>query len=87
MPSTRRYLVTGARGFVGSHVVERLIRRGHDVRAFVRYTSDGGAGLIESIHAATEVIRGDLRDQDAVRRAMRGADAVVHLGARCGIPT
>ena len=78
MASTRRYLVTGAGGFVGSHVVERLFHRGHDVRAFVRYTSDGGTGLLDSTHAAAEVILGDLRDQDAVRRAMRGVDAVVH---------
>jgi dTDP-glucose 4,6-dehydratase len=86
----RRVLVSGAGGFIGSHLVERLARAGAHVTAFVRYTSSGRAGFLDDLDPVARseftVVLGDLRDEDAVRRAMHGVDAVLHLGALIGIP-
>src|SRR5215212_8258996 len=86
----RSVLVSGAGGFIGSHLVERLVDAGAHVRAFVRYTSSGRAGFLDDLDALTRselnVIFGDLRDEDAVRQAVDGVDAVFHLGALIGIP-
>lgn len=83
-------LVTGAGGFIGSHVVERAVALGARTRAFVRYTSRAQAGFLDTLDASVrgsiEVIRGDLRDYDAVAQAVQGADVVLHLGALVGIP-
>lgn len=83
-------LVTGAGGFIGSHLIERLAREGAQVRAFVRYNSRHDAGLLAllpgELLASVEVVAGDLRDYDAVRKAMEGADIVFHLGALIAIP-
>lgn len=88
--NARKVLVTGAGGFIGSHLVEQLVRTGAHVRAFVRYTSSGQAGLLQQLSpdllAQVELIFGDLRDQDAVRRAMNGMQKVMHLGALIAIP-
>lgn len=85
-----RYLVTGAAGFIGSHLVERLLADGHDVRAFVRYNSTSNWGWLEpyaqSPNDHLEICAGDIRDFDAVSRAMKGLDAVFHLAALIGIP-
>ncbi|MGA2585570.1 MAG: SDR family NAD(P)-dependent oxidoreductase [Candidatus Aminicenantales bacterium] len=82
--------VTGAGGFIGSHLVERLAALGSRVRAFVRYTSRPQAGFLDTldqnIRASIEIIRGDLRDYDAIVQAMRGTAVVFHLGALIGIP-
>jgi dTDP-glucose 4,6-dehydratase len=90
MPRFNRILVTGAGGFIGSHLVELLLREGEQVRAFVRYTGEGTDGnlrfLQRELAAGLEVVRGDLCDVDAVRAAVRGADAVLHLGAVVAIP-
>ena len=85
-----RTLVTGAGGFVGSHLVERLLSDGDTVRAFVRYTSTGRAGWLDSVPAdrrdSIEIVSGDVRDDEAVTRAMVGVDRVFHLAALIGIP-
>lgn len=83
-------LVTGAGGFIGSHLVERLVREGAHVRAFVRYTSRADDGLLAllpaDVHQALDLVRGDLRDSEAVRSAIVGVDTVFHLGALIAIP-
>jgi NAD dependent epimerase/dehydratase len=89
MPNMRA-LVTGAGGFIGSHVTELLVRRGWDVRALVRYSSHDQLGALA--HAApeliekVEVVAGDLRDDGSVRAAVDGCDVVLHLGAVISIP-
>lgn len=88
--SGRRVLVTGAGGFIGSQLVERLVSLGAEVRGFFRYTSRGGLGWIEQaddeIRSAIDPVLGDLRDADAVQRALSGTEIVFHLGALIGIP-
>lgn len=88
--SGKRVLVTGAGGFIGSHLVERLAAEGVQVRAFVRYNSRGDPGLLrrlpEEVFARLEVIGGDLRDGQAVKAAVTGCEVVFHLGALISIP-
>ena len=88
--SGRKVLVTGAGGFIGSHLAELMARSGADVRAFVRYTSRGDHGWLEDVapDAAREieVFRGDLANPEAVRSAMEGCEVVFHLGALIPIP-
>ncbi|SEN12059.1 dTDP-glucose 4,6-dehydratase [Lihuaxuella thermophila] len=83
-------LVTGAAGFIGSHLLEQLLAGGANVRAFVRYNSRNHRGFIEQLPAADqkeiEIMMGDLRDPDAVRQAVKGTDIVFHLGALIAIP-
>ncbi|MDR3355416.1 MAG: NAD-dependent 4,6-dehydratase LegB [Synergistaceae bacterium] len=83
-----RILVTGAGGFIGSHLSERLVRDGHDVRAFVRYNSSSSWGWLEEsdLRRDMEIVSGDIRDMDCVSSAVAGADAVFHLAALIGIP-
>jgi NAD dependent epimerase/dehydratase len=88
--SSRKVLVTGAGGFIGSHLAEMLARAGADVRAFVRYNSRGDNGWLEDadldVAASIEVFRGDLVNPEAVRSAMIGREVVFHLGALIPIP-
>jgi NAD dependent epimerase/dehydratase len=85
-----RALVTGAGGFIGSHLVDLLLARGWEVRALVRYISNGSAGFLDALddnlRANTEIIRGDLRDQDCLDRATRNVDTVFNLAALIAIP-
>lgn len=85
-----RILVTGADGFIGSHLVEALVRAGYDVRAFVMYNSFNSWGWLdrcgEDVKSRFEVFAGDVRDPNGVRTAMKGCDAVLHLAALIAIP-
>lgn len=85
-----KVLVTGADGFIGSHLVETLVDSGHCVRAFCLYNSSGSWGwldsLPDSIKSELEVVLGDIRDPLCVRQAMQGCDQVFHLAALIAIP-
>jgi NAD dependent epimerase/dehydratase len=85
----RNVVVTGAGGFIGSHLVERLLALGANVTAFVRYNSRNDPGFLDLLAPHTKHIRivpGDIRDSEAVRGALEGADSVFHLAALIGIP-
>jgi len=83
-------VVTGAGGFIGSHLVERLAQEGARVRAMLRYTSRGQRGALDLLPGdvldSVDITLGDVRDFDAVREICRGAGAVFHLAALVGIP-
>ncbi len=81
-------LVTGAGGFIGSHLAERLVALGARTRALVRYNSGGLRGWLDdlSVKDEIEVIVGDVRDPDSLRKSFRGVDIVFHLAALVGIP-
>lgn len=89
MDWTRRVvLVTGAGGFIGSHLAERLVELGADVRAFVHYNALGTYGWLDTSPQTSKmtVIAGDIADRDSVADAMKGADTVFHLAALIAIP-
>jgi NAD dependent epimerase/dehydratase len=86
----RRVLVTGAAGFIGSHLVQQLLQEGTNVRALIRYQSMNRKGWLDTLppeeKREIEVIAGDLRDYQAVKDAVKGMDIVFHLGALIAIP-
>jgi NAD dependent epimerase/dehydratase len=88
--SGKQVVVTGAGGFIGSHLTERLVSLGASTTAYLRYNSRSEAGLIDEcpaeIRSEIHMVWGDLRDPDSVRRALHRADVVFHLGALVGIP-
>lgn len=88
--SRKKFLITGADGFIGSHLTEELVRRGCDVRAFVQYNSFNSWGWLDHsdqrIRDSLEVFAGDIRDPHGVRNAMEGCDVVLHLAALIAIP-
>lgn len=87
---TSTILVTGADGFIGSHLTEALVRQGHKVRAFVLYNSFNSWGWLDhcasDVKGQFEVFAGDIRDPHGVKEAMKGCDAVLHLAALIAIP-
>lgn len=87
---TKTTLVTGADGFIGSHLTEQLVRRGHKVRAFICYNSWNSWGNLEDcpeeVRNEIELISGDIRDPYCVKNAMRGCETVLHLAALIAIP-
>ena len=86
----KRVLVTGAGGFIGSHLAEHLEELGAKVKAFVRYNSRNDWGLLELLPKEKlneiEVITGDLRDGDAIRQVVKDTEIVFHLGSIITIP-
>jgi len=86
----KKILITGADGFIGSHLTEELIQRGHDVRAFVLYNSFNSWGWLDhsskEIKDNLDVFAGDIRDPYGVKTAMKGCDVVIHLAALIAIP-
>lgn len=88
--TSKKILVTGADGFIGSHLTEELVRQGYDIRAFVYYNSFNSWGWLDQlspeIKASIDVFAGDIRDPNGVRQAMQGCDVVLHLAALIAIP-
>lgn len=86
----KKILVTGADGFIGSHLTEALVRAGYETRAFVMYNSLNSWGWLdrpaEDVKGHFEVVAGDIRDPHGVANAMEGCDAVLHLAALIAIP-
>lgn len=86
----KKILVTGADGFIGSHLTETLVKRGHDVRAFVFYNSFNSWGWLDdsptNVKKSLDVFMGDIRDPHGVKSAMKGCEVVLHLAALIGIP-
>ena len=84
----KKVFVTGAGGFIGSHLCEALVEKGYEVKAFVRYNSRNFWGWLETSQykKEMEIISGNIRDYDSVRNAMEDTDMVFHLAALIGIP-
>lgn len=85
-----KILVTGADGFIGSHLTEELVKKGYEVKAFVLYNSFNTWGWLDTLPAEIldkiEIFQGDVRDPNGVKEAMKGVDAVFHLAALIAIP-
>ncbi|HKC64010.1 MAG TPA: SDR family NAD(P)-dependent oxidoreductase [Pyrinomonadaceae bacterium] len=84
----KRVLVTGAGGFIGSHLTERLVQAGATTRALVHYNAQGAAGWLDesAVRGDVEILAGDITDHDSVRRAMKNREIVFHLAALIAIP-
>jgi dTDP-L-rhamnose 4-epimerase len=84
----KRILLTGGAGFIGSHVADELLRNGYDVRALdslIPQVHGDSGGRPEYLSSDVELIRGDVRDRDTLKKALRGVDAVYHLAAKVGV--
>ena len=79
-----RFLVTGGAGFIGGHIVELLVREGHDVVVFDNF-STGSIDNLAAVEDRVQVLRGDIRDLDALTSAMRDIDHVLHLAAEISV--
>ncbi|MFJ8064185.1 NAD-dependent 4,6-dehydratase LegB [Psychrobacillus sp. NPDC096426] len=88
--TNKKVLVTGADGFIGSHLTEELVRRGHDVRAFVYYNSFNSWGWLDQssveVKESLDIFSGDIRDPFGVKEAMKGCTHVLHLASLIAIP-
>lgn len=88
--NNKKILVTGADGFIGSHLTEELVRHGHEVRAFILYNSFNSWGWLDhaepAIKKSLDIFAGDIRDPHGVKKAMQGCDLVLHLAALIAIP-
>ena len=88
--SSKSTIITGADGFIGSHLTEALVRQGYEVRAFVMYNSFNSWGWLDhcgsDVKGQFEVFAGDVRDPHGVKEALKGCDAVLHLAALITIP-
>lgn len=86
----KKLIVTGSDGFIGSHLVEELVKAGYEIRAFVYYNSFNSNGWLDilpkDIMSSVEVVSGDIRDPHGVKSAVRGTDAIIHLAALIAIP-
>lgn len=87
---SKKILITGADGFIGSHLTEELIQQGYNVKAFVYYNSFNSWGWLDTsrdkIKSEIEVFTGDVRDPYGVKEAMKGCDTVLHLASLIAIP-
>ena len=83
-----KLLITGAAGFIGSHLTEHLVQEGYDIVAFDRYNSNNNWGWLENSKFKNDfqMILGDIRDYDSLTKAMIGCKSVIHLAALIGIP-
>ena len=88
MLKNKNIVVTGGCGFIGSHLVEMLIRSGNKVKCFDRYNPNNNWGWLENsdVKEDLEVVLGDIRDYDSVSKTLKGSDIVFHLAALIGIP-
>jgi NAD dependent epimerase/dehydratase len=86
--NNKKILITGSAGFIGSHLVEKCVELGFDVKAFTHYNSTNSFGWLDNsaVRNDIEVVSGDVRDYDSVFNAMKGVDGVLHLAALIGIP-
>ena len=88
--TNKNIIVTGAGGFIGSHLTEALLERARSVKAFVRYTSSGSIGLLSNLPKKIlkdiEIVRGDIRDQEFVENVLTGMDLCFHLASQISIP-
>ena len=86
----KKILVTGGGGFIGSHLAEKLVQRGFEVRAFVYYNSQNSWGWLddsdEKVKSQIEVVAGDIRDYECVKSALQGCDYIFNLASLIGIP-
>lgn len=89
-PASKAVLVTGAGGFIGSHLVERLVRTGHKVKAYLHYNSRNDWGNLElagpAVMREVEVVTGDITDPFSIRQATKGVQVVYHLSSLIAIP-